>query len=143
MWLKKGKKDLEINLTPLIDVVFLLLIFFMVSTSFKKETKISLDLPEASGEVLDVKDNSLEINVNEAGEVYVNGFGITNRQIQTIKDAIKSASSDPTVSVIISADAQAPYQSVISVMDAAGQLGYNNLTLATQKPAVENSSEAQ
>lgn len=135
MWLKKGKKDLEINLTPLIDVVFLLLIFFMVSTSFKKESKISLDLPEASGDALEAQENALEINVNQAGDVYVNGLGITNRQIQTIKDAIKTASADPTVSVIISADAEAPYQSVISVMDAAGQLGYNNLTLATQQPS--------
>ncbi len=134
MWLKKRKEELQINLTPLIDVVFLLLIFFMVSTSFKKETKISLDLPEAAGELLEAKPQAMEINVTKNGDVFVNGQTVINRQISSIKEAIASVSSDPNIQLIISADADAPYQSVISVMDAAGQLGYSNLTLATQQP---------
>ncbi|WP_251359873.1 biopolymer transporter ExbD [Kangiella sp. TOML190] len=138
MWLKKRKEELQINLTPLIDVVFLLLIFFMVSTSFKKETKISLDLPQASGEVLEAKPESLEINVTQQGDVFVNGQTVINRQLVSIKEAIASVSSDPNIQVIISADAQAPYQAVISVMDAAGQLGYSNLTLATQQAEKSN-----
>ncbi len=109
----------------------------MVSTSFKKETKISLDLPEASGVPLDAAPQALEINVTKTGEVFINGQGIINRQIISIKNAIQSVSSDSSVPVVISADAQAPYQAVISVMDAAGQLGYSNLTLATQQPSEE------
>ncbi|AOE49876.1 ExbD/TolR family protein [Kangiella sediminilitoris] len=137
MWLKKKKEDIQINLTPLIDVVFLLLIFFMVSTSFKKETKVSLELPEASGEMMDSKPNTIEVRITKAGEIYIDGKGLVNRKVETIKAAIKESSTDTKTPVIISADAQAPYQSVITVMDAAGQAGFNNLTLPTQKPQPE------
>ncbi|WP_018624845.1 ExbD/TolR family protein [Kangiella aquimarina] len=134
MWQNKKKEELQLNLTPLIDVVFLLLIFFMVSTSFKKESKISLDLPEASGEIAEKLPEVIEISINKDGEVFVNGEGLINRQLETIKDAIKQVANDPATPLVINADAQAPYQSVISVMDAAGQVGFNNLTLATQQP---------
>ncbi|WP_223670728.1 ExbD/TolR family protein [Kangiella shandongensis] len=138
MWLKKKKEDIQINLTPLIDVVFLLLIFFMVSTSFKKETKVSLELPEASGEMMDSKPSAIDVRITKAGEVYINGKGLVNRNVDTIKQAIKESSTDTQTPVIISADAAAPYQSVITVMDAAGQAGFNNLTLPTQKPDSDN-----
>lgn len=134
MWQNKKKEELQLNLTPLIDVVFLLLIFFMVSTSFKKESKISLDLPEANGEIAEKLPESIEISINKDGEVFVNGEGLINRQLETIKDAITQVANDPTTPLVINADAQAPYQAVISVMDAAGQVGFNNLTLATQQP---------
>ncbi|MCW8858031.1 MAG: biopolymer transporter ExbD [Kangiella sp.] len=138
MWRNKKKEELQLNLTPLIDVVFLLLIFFMVSTSFKKESKISLDLPEANGEVAEKLPESIEISINKDGEVFVNGEGLINRQLETIKDAIKQVANDPATPLVINADAQAPYQAVISVMDAAGQVGFNNLTLATQQPKSDN-----
>ncbi len=138
MWLKKKKEDVQINLTPLIDVVFLLLIFFMVSTSFKKETKVSLTLPEANGEALDSSNQSIDVTVTKTGEVFVNGNGLVNRDVVTIKEALKQSSTDYQTPVIISADAAAPYQAVITVMDAAGQAGFNNLTLPTQKPSSEN-----
>ncbi|AKE52066.1 ExbD/TolR family protein [Kangiella geojedonensis] len=138
MWLKKKKEDVQINLTPLIDVVFLLLIFFMVSTSFKKETKVSLTLPEANGEALESPSDSIEVTVSKTGEVFVNGNGLVNRDVGTIKEALKQSSTDHQTPVIISADAAAPYQAVITVMDAAGQAGFNNLTLPTQKPSSEN-----
>ncbi len=138
MWLKKKKEDVQINLTPLIDVVFLLLIFFMVSTSFKKETKVSLTLPEANGEALDSSNQSIDVTVTKTGEVFVNGNGLVNRDVVTIKEALKQSSTDHQTPVIISADAAAPYQAVITVMDAAGQAGFNNLTLPTQKPSSEN-----
>lgn len=137
MWLKKKKEDLQLNLTPLIDVVFLLLIFFMVSTSFKKETKISLELPEANGEALEQENQAIEISINKVGEIFINGEGLINKQLDTIKAAIMQSASDNTVPVVINADAQAPYQSVISVMDAAGQIGFSNLTLATQQPKAQ------
>ena len=138
MWLKKKKEDVQINLTPLIDVVFLLLIFFMVSTSFKKETKVSLTLPEANGETLDANAESIEVTVTKTGEIFVNGNGLVNRDVTTIRNAIKQTSTDTQTPVIIRADAAAPYQAVITVMDAAGQAGFNNLTLPTQKPDSEN-----
>ncbi|RDX35025.1 biopolymer transporter ExbD [Kangiella sp. HD9-110m-PIT-SAG06] len=138
MWLKKKKEDVQINLTPLIDVVFLLLIFFMVSTSFKKETKVSLTLPEANGETMQSPAETIEVTVTKAGDVFVNGNGLVNRNVATISNALKQSSTDYQTPVIISADAAAPYQAVITVMDAAGQAGFNNLTLPTQKPDPEN-----
>ena len=135
---KKRKEDLQINLTPLIDVVFLLLIFFMVSTSFKKETKITVNLPEATGEPSEAVPASLDISVTKAGEIYINGQGLLNRQIDTIKDAIQSSSQDSSIPVVISSDEDAPVQAVIKVMDAAGQLGFSNIQIATQQPSDNN-----
>ncbi|MRX26813.1 biopolymer transporter ExbD [Kangiella sp. HZ709] len=138
MWLKKRKEDLQINLTPLIDVVFLLLIFFMVSTSFKKETKITVNLPEASGEPSEALPASVDISITKAGEIYINGQGLLNRQIDTIKSAIQSVSNDITIPVVISSDEDAPVKAVIKVMDAAGQLGFSNIQMATQQPSEES-----
>ncbi|NVJ65305.1 MAG: biopolymer transporter ExbD [Gammaproteobacteria bacterium] len=138
MWIKKRKEDLQINLTPLIDVVFLLLIFFMVSTSFKKESKITVNLPEASGETAEALPLSVDISVSKEGEVYVNGQGLINRKIATIKDAILSVSNDQTIPIVISSDEQAPVQAVISIMDAAGQLGFINIQIATQQPSEDS-----
>lgn len=138
MWLKKKKEDVQINVTPLIDVVFLLLIFFMVSTSFKTETKVSIELPEANGEAMESSSKTIKVTVSKSGEIFVNGNGLVNRKLETIKAAIKQSSTDNQTPVIISADAAAPYQSVITVMDAAGQAGFKNLTLPTQKPESDN-----
>lgn len=138
MWLKKRKEDLQINLTPLIDVVFLLLIFFMVSTSFKKETKITVNLPEATGEAAEALPSTVEISVTKAGEVYINGQGLLNRQLDTIKSAIQSLSMETATPVVISPDENAPVQAVINVMDAAGQLGYKNIQIATQQPSEDS-----
>lgn len=138
MWLKKRKEDLQINLTPLIDVVFLLLIFFMVSTSFKKETKITINLPEATGEASEALPSSVDVSITKGGEVYINGQGLLNRQMDTIKSAIKSLSLEISTPVVISPDEDAPVQAVINVMDAAGQLGYKNIQIATQQPSEDS-----
>ncbi len=138
MWIKKRKEDLQVNLTPLIDVVFLLLIFFMVSTSFKKETKITVNLPEASGEVSEILPDSIEISVSKEGEIYINGQALVNRKITTIKDAIMSISNDQSMPVVISSDENAPVQAVIKIMDAAGQLGFANIQIATQQPSEDS-----
>ena len=106
----------------------------MVFTSFKKETKISLDLPEANGETLEQEKQLVEVSINKAGDIFINGEGLINKQTETIKSAILQSSTDTNTPVVIHADADAPYQAVITVMDAAGQVGFNNLTLATQQP---------
>lgn len=134
MWLNKRKEELQLNLTPLIDVVFLLLIFFMVSTSFKKENKLSINLPEANGEVMESNIESIDINVNSEGIIFVNGQGLANQQLDTIGAAIGLASSDTSLPVIISADKKAPYESVVKVMEASGSIGFTNIVIATQTP---------
>lgn len=134
MWQRKKREDIQVNLTPLIDVVFLLLIFFMVSTSFKKETKLTLELPEASGQPMEQQKDIIEISVNKNGDVFVNGQGLLNRQEETIQNALRKVPNAESLPIVINADKAAPYQAVISVMDAAGKAGFNNLTLATQEP---------
>ena len=134
MFFRRRKQEITVNLTPLIDVVFLLLIFFMVSTSFTRETQIKLDLPKASIEPLQTTQDSLEISIDKEGRYFVNGKGLVNVSIETLKRAIEPILKvNKDVSVIISADANTPYQSVITAMDATSQLGVSNLKMATQR----------
>lgn len=129
-----GKRELTINLTPLIDVVFLLLIFFMVSTSFTRETQIELELPKATGAPLDLTPEMIEISVDTSGNFYVNQQPLINSQLETVQKAILAVSDgDTTLPLIISADAKAPYQAVITAMDAAGKEGFTNIQMATRK----------
>jgi biopolymer transport protein ExbD len=135
---EKQKKELTVNLTPLIDVVFLLLIFFMVSTSFTRETQIELELPKASGEQLETANEVVEISIDGEGNFYVNKKPLINTQIDTLRRAIqKESKGDNSLPLIISADAKAPYQSVVAAMDAAGQEGFSNLKMATRRPTNE------
>lgn len=128
------KDDVELNLTPLIDVVFLLLIFFMVSTTFERESEINLTLPEASEEYTEAKPEAVKVEIDVQGRIYVNEQQLVNTQLLTIREALRDATRDmKDPPVIISADANARYQMVIKVMDAARQLGLVKLTYATQK----------
>ena len=134
----RRREDVELNITPLIDVVFLLLIFFMVSTTFEKQSQMKITLPEASEEVTDNIPDSITIEVDKMGHVFVNRKSLVNSQLITIREAIRDASHDmkaPTV--IIRADANATHQSVVRVMDAARQLGLIKITFATQKSQEE------
>ena len=127
--------DGGVNLTPLIDVVFLLLIFFMVSTTFTKETRLQLELPSAKGEVAVEQPQAIEILIRAQGRYQVNEQGLPGGDVQALMRAIqKAAGGDTMRPVIITADANSPHQSVISAMDAAGQLGFVQLSISTQEP---------
>ena len=124
--------DVELNITPLIDVVFLLLIFFMVSTTFDRESEINITLPEASEEYTEVEIDKLEISIDAEGKIYVNEQVLLNTQLNTIREAIRDAAYDlDDPQVLISADAQATHQTVVRVMDAARQLDLVKITFAT------------
>jgi len=126
----------EVNLTPLIDVVFLLLIFFMVSTTFERESEIAIELPEASSEERQEAPRRVEITIDAAGNYYVNGQALVNTQIATLKQALSGAAGDDeTPRILLSADRKTPHESVITAMDAARQLGFVRLTFATRQPA--------
>lgn len=126
----------DLNLTPLIDVVFLLLIFFMVSTTFTKESELTIELPEASGETVEQKPDKIEITISAEGRYYVNEQEVINTQLKTLKAAIKKVAGERSdVPLIISADAKTPHQAVVTAMDAARQLGILHLTFATRAPA--------
>jgi len=134
------KESPELNLTPLIDVVFLLLIFFMVSTTFDKDARIKVELPEASTQ--DEKpgqEKTLAITIDARGRFYVNQREVINTETETLKRAILKAAGERTdLPVIITADARTTHQSVIKVMDAASQLGFVNMIFAARQPVTVN-----
>lgn len=129
-------EEASVNLTPLIDVVFLLLIFFMVSTTFTKERELTVDLPEANAETAAEPPKAIEVEVSHDGEYAINGKRLVNRDPETIRRVlIDVAEGDTNVPFIISADRSTPYQAVVTVMDVAGQLGFSQQSLKTQAPA--------
>lgn len=133
---RQKPEEATVNLTPLIDVVFLLLIFFMVSTTFTRETQLKLDLPQAaSGEQVEDTDiQQIELVISADGEVAINDKALLAPSAETLKTALRRESGgDITLPVIITADAQTPHQSVIMAMDAAGQLGFTRLRLTTSE----------
>lgn len=123
----------EVNLTSLIDVVLLLLIFFMVSTSFVREAELKIALPEASVEASNTTaERALEITVTSQGTYLVNGEALINSRADTLRRAIRRTMGDVRdVPVTIRADAEAKHQSVVTAMDVIGRLGYVNLQITT------------
>jgi len=127
------RDEVDLDLTPLIDVVLLLLIFFMVSTTFEHNSEINITLPSSSKEVKEAKPDAVNVGLDAQGNVYINDKSLVNAQLETIKAALSDALvglDEPPV--IISADSNATHQSVVRVMDAARQLGLVKITFATQ-----------
>lgn len=131
---REPREELELNLTPLIDVVFLLLIFFMVSTTFQKESEISLQLPKASDAEVDIRDDKLEVVINAAGKFYVNDQELVQSDVISLQNALyKLSDGKRDMPLIIRADAQTPHQAVVTAMDAAAQLGMLKMSIATSR----------
>ena len=134
----RGYSDtaVDVNLTPLIDVVFLLLIFFMVSTSFTKETHLKIDLPEAVAEQAQAIENTVELVINSDGKYALNGQELVDTKPATLKRALGDLTgTDRQVPFMITADANTPHQYVVTAMDVAGQMGFVHLKIATQRPS--------
>ena len=124
----------EVNLTPLIDVVFLLLIFFMVSTTFEHQSRIQIELPEASVEATLPDSESLEIIIDVQGRYFIGDQQVVNTRLKTLKGAIRKAIGErEEIPVTIRADANTPHQAVIRALDATSQLGLVHISLATSK----------
>lgn len=128
------RSDPELNITPLIDVVFLLLIFFMVSTTFDKQAELNIELPEASGKITPTEQFKIEIVIDGEGHYYVNKRRIKDERLLTLKRAIEFTLADnKDPKLIISADRKTPHEAVVRAMDAARQLGLTHLTFATRQ----------
>jgi len=131
---RQNREELSLNLTPLIDIVFLLLIFFMVSTTFTKENHLSINLPEAEGEVADAPNQIVEVVIDRHGQYSLNGQALISNKLLTLKQAIEKVSKgDRNMPFIITADAATPHESVVRAMDAAGQLGFSRLSITSKK----------
>ena len=129
----RPRAEPEVNLTSLIDVVLLLLIFFMVSTSFVKQSKISIRLPEAdSASIVEETPEQLDIMITEQGTYLINGRELINSRPETIRNALQKLSGGNTnLPLTISADANARHQHVVTAMDVAGKLGFVKISIAT------------
>ena len=125
------RPEVSINLTPLIDVVFLLLIFFMVSTSFSELTQLVVDLPEAEGTPASA-DTSVLLVVDVAGNMTLDGEPVPNN-VRGLSAAMgERLSGNTDIPVTLSADAMTPHQYVVTAMDVAAQLNITRLTIATE-----------
>lgn len=130
----RQREDMGLDMTPLIDIVFLLLIFFMVSTTFDHNSEINITLPTASEKVVESKPDVINVGINSNGEVYINNIQLLDSKFKTIKNNLLTAMDGlKEPAVIISADAKASHQSVVQIMDVARQLNLVKITFATKK----------
>lgn len=126
---------LEINLTPLIDCLLFLIIFFMLSTTFLKPSKLDISLPEATGDAAAATSRTIEVSISANGSYAVNGQVLASRQSTSLRSAIEKVSEgNHELPFIISADGNAPHQAVVTVMDVAGQMGFQGLSISTRQP---------
>lgn len=126
-------QELDVNLTPLIDVVFLLLIFFMVSTTFDSTSQLKINLPEANAQTVKNQQDKLEISINAKGDFYLNGRQISSRNASALSASIarQIVNGDKSIQVMLQSDALTPVQSLVTALDVLSRLGLNNLSIAT------------
>ena len=126
-------EDPDINLVSLIDVVLMLVVFFMLSSTFVEDSSLRITLPEASTEPMPRSSAAqLVIAVTEAGSFRVDGRELINASPETLRAAIlKVAGADRTAVVTVRADARATHQSVVTAMDVVGRLGFREVNIAT------------
>ena len=131
---RKPRENVEINLASLIDVVFILLLFFVVTTTFTRETQLKVDLPEAASgtppEQTELK--QVEVLIGADGAYSVNGKALLESNLSNLMAALqKESDGDNSLPLILSADGKTPHQAVITAMDAAGKLGFPHLRITT------------
>ncbi|HUV22358.1 MAG TPA: biopolymer transporter ExbD [Gammaproteobacteria bacterium] len=131
---RSSEEDVNINLTPLIDVVFLLLIFFMVSTTFDTTSQLKIKLPEASTTQSPETAQQINLMIDAKGDFFVNSRELTNNRSATLKAALERSLSNGMIAVVIQSDAASPVQSLVTAMDVVGQLGFSQVSIATTRP---------
>ncbi|EXJ13329.1 ExbD/TolR family protein [Imhoffiella purpurea] len=130
------REPADINLTPLIDVVFLLLIFFMVSTTFKDDARLRIQLPQANGEEVQAEEPLvIRLVIDAAGRYYVDGQALVDTRPKSLVYALRGALGErKSLPVLIQADARTPHQAVMTAMDAASEVGLNRIAFAATRP---------
>jgi len=134
----RQRENVDINLASLIDVVFVLLLFFVVTTTFTRETQLRVELPEAASAEQPPADQDklVEITISADGVYSVNNHLLPKSDLATLTEAIERESGgDTTLPLAISADGKTPHQAVVTAMDAAGKLGFSHLRMTTVEAA--------
>jgi len=133
---QENEDEPRIDLTSLIDVVFILLIFFMVTTTFDRQSELKVELPEASSEIESTPEKPIRLVIDADGRFFINGSEVVNTGEETLKMALdKALGDDRERPVILQADAHTEHQAVVTAMDAAAKLGVSQLSIATTKAA--------
>ncbi len=128
---EEDREEPEINLTSLIDVVFLLLIFFMVSTTFERQALLRLDLPEAATAQTESIPNLVDLVITDDGRLFIDDAMLADDRRATVQAAIAQAfSANPEATLVLRADAEAPHRLVVRVLDAAAAEGIRRLSIA-------------
>jgi biopolymer transport protein ExbD len=123
----------ELNLIPMIDVLIVLLIFLVLTTTFSREAELQVSLPEASGAPTN-EEKGIEVVIDTQGHFVINNHQTVNSQLETLKKALREAAgTDRDPLIVIDADRNATHQSVMTVLDAAGQLGFKHVTFAASE----------
>ncbi len=131
---RNAEEDVNINLTPLIDVVFLLLIFFMVSTTFDTTSQLKIKLPEASQSQSSESAQKIVLLIDAKGNFFVNARELTNNKSATLHAALERSLDNGKLPIVIQSDAASPVQSLVTAMDVVGQLGFPQVSIATTRP---------
>ncbi|MBQ0764607.1 ExbD/TolR family protein [Marinobacter psychrophilus] len=134
---RQRSQHVAMDLTPLIDVVFLLLIFFMVSTTFTRESHLQVELPQASGNpAAPAEAEQIDVVISADGQYLLNDKPLVNNRRETLERGIRElANTDTSLPFIITADARTPHEFVVRAMDAAGRLGFAKLSITTEREA--------
>ncbi|MDP3483832.1 MAG: biopolymer transporter ExbD [Sulfuricella sp.] len=129
----RAKEDPEINLIPMIDVLLVILIFLMVTTTFSQIAELQINLPTAEAEKPADKPAAINVAVDASGRYLINGSAVADTDTAALSLALRRAAGDkPDPVIIINADAKATHQAVVNVMEAARLSGYSHITFATQ-----------
>lgn len=132
----RNREEPEINLIPMIDVLLVILIFLMITTTYSKFSGLEINLPTADATQSPDKPNEINVVVSANGDVMVNRVAVGTRTVEAIGVALRRAGgSEKEPVVVINADAKAAHQNVIDVMQAAQQAGYTHISFATQNPS--------
>lgn len=130
---KRSDEEIEIAIIPMVDVMLLLLIFFMLTTTFKRDAEIQIDLPEAKAAAIKKDSFIIEIAIDSNARFFVNQKRLKDGKVETLMSAIQiTMTNHPQPHVVISSDRTTPYQAVVTAMDAVRQLGLNKFSLTTK-----------
>lgn len=130
---QKQTEEPEINLIPMIDVLLVVLIFLMVTTTYSKFSELQINLPQANGDTTKEKPQEITVTVDAAGNYQINNSPITFGNVQNMAELLKHDAKGPDTVIVIDADAKSTHQSVINVMEAGREAGLTRITFATQK----------
>ncbi len=129
----RQKEEPEINLVPMIDVLLVILIFLMITTTYSKFSELEISLPQATADKPFDHSNTINVSVNSIGGYVINRIPVKYNSVEGLSDELRIAAGDEQDPVIvINADANATHQSVISVMEAAHLAGYKHITFMTE-----------